>query len=139
MTFLPLYNIFLFHTPHPHKGDGLTAVPFVFCFFNHPPGTPTPALRSQLGSTNAPAHEPRPLLHTQQRNGSRVKPPAAKPLPPRRKSPPTPTHSARQTTPTRQPPPRALTPCHSDGPPPAAKHHPAPHRLLAPQSDPAPT
>ena len=37
MTFLPLYNIFLFHTPHPHKGDGLTAVPFVFCFFNHPP------------------------------------------------------------------------------------------------------
>lgn len=149
MTFLPLYNIFLFHTPHPHKGDGLTAVPFVFCFFNHPPARiPPHCAHYSAVRTHQHTNPDHCCTHSNERGqpgktACRKTPaPAASPdlqppphslrpkqllLPPRCQHPPAPLYTA-DSTPRRQPPPT--------GPLPPSKHHPAPHRLLAPPKRP---
>lgn len=139
MTFLPLYNIFLFHTPHPHKGDGLTAVPFVFCFFNHPPARiPPHCAHNSAVRMHQHTNPDHCCTHSNERGqpgktACRKTPAAPPPVPPRTRTPLTQHAKPRRLDNHRPAPSRPATPM---APLPPSKHHPAPHRLLAPPKRP---
>jgi hypothetical protein len=131
LTFLPLYNIFLFHTPHPHKGDGLTAVPFVFCFFNHPPARIPPHCAHysavRMHQHTNPDHC---CTHSNERGqpGKTACRKTPAPPPPALTCNHHPTHSAPKHAAPAAPLPASRQLYHTaDGPPrrPTPKHHPA--------------